>query len=60
MHIIEVNDDYINKITSGKFKIIYINEPEKIELVYNLIARNQETFFIIITIDMIDDKVEII
>ena len=45
VHIIEINHDYINKTTSGKFKIIYINKPEEMELTHNLVDRNQDTFF---------------
>ena len=45
IHIIEVKHDYINKTTSGKFKIIYINKPEEMEMAHNLIDRNKDTFF---------------
>ena len=45
VHIIEVKHDYINKTTSGKFKIIYINKPEEMETAHNLIDRNESTFF---------------
>ena len=45
VHILEVNHDYINKTTSGKFKIIYINKPEEMEMAHNLIDRNKDTFF---------------
>ena len=45
VHITEVKHDYINKTTSGKFKIIYINKPEEMEMVHNLIDRNEDTFF---------------
>ena len=44
IHIIEIKHDYINKTTSGKFKITYINKPEEMELAHNLIDRNQDTF----------------
>ncbi len=42
-HILEVNYDYQNKITSGKFKIIYINTPEEMKKAHELIDRNPET-----------------
>ena len=45
IHILEVNHDYIKKTTSGKFKIIYINKPEEMEMAHNLIDRNAGTFF---------------
>lgn len=43
--MLEVHHDYINKTTSGKFKIIYINCPEEMEIAHNLIDRNKDTFF---------------
>lgn len=45
IHMLEVHHDYINKTTSGKFKIIYINSPEEMEMAHNLIDRNEDTFF---------------
>ena len=45
IHMLEVNHDYINRTTSGKFKIIYINKPEEMEMAHNLIDRNKETFY---------------
>ncbi len=45
VHILEIKHDYINKTTSGKFKIIYINKPEEMEIAHNLIDRNENTFF---------------
>lgn len=45
VHIIEVTHDYINKTTSGKFKIIYLNTPEEMKIVFNLIDRNPKTNF---------------
>ena len=45
VHIIEVTHDYINNTTSGKFKIIYINKPEEMEMAHNLIDRNKDTFY---------------
>ena len=44
-HIVEVKHDYINKTTSGKYKIIYINKPEEMEQAHNLIDRNPDTFY---------------
>ena len=44
-HIIEVKHDYINKTTSGKFRIIYMNKPEEMEMAHNLINKNKDTFF---------------
>jgi hypothetical protein len=41
-HIVETNHDYLNKITSGKFKIIYINSPEEMKKAYDLIDRRLE------------------
>ena len=45
INVIEVKYDYINKITSGKYKITYINKPEEMETAHNLIDRNKDTFF---------------
>ena len=45
VYIVEVKHDYINKTTSGKFKIIYINRPEEMEMAHKLIDRNKDTFF---------------
>ena len=45
IHMLEVKHHYINKTTSGKFKIIYINKPEEMEIAHNLIDRNEDTFF---------------
>ena len=45
VHILEVNHDYINKTTSGKFKITYINSPEEMKLAHSIIDRNSETYF---------------
>ena len=44
IHMLEVHHDYINKTTSGKFKIIYINKPEEMNMAHNLIDRNKDTF----------------
>lgn len=45
VHVLEVNHDYINKTTSGKFKIIYINSPEEMKIAHSIIDRNSETYF---------------
>jgi len=45
VHILEIKHDYINKTTSGKFKIIYINKPEEMDMAHNLIDRNKDTLF---------------
>ena len=43
IHILEVKHDYVNKTTSGKYKIIYINTPEEMIQAHNLIDRNEQT-----------------
>ncbi|MCX6718196.1 MAG: hypothetical protein NTY81_01140 [Candidatus Staskawiczbacteria bacterium] len=43
IHILEINSDYENQITSGKFKIIYINTPEEMKKAHDLIDRNNKT-----------------
>ena len=45
IHMLEIKHDYINRTTSGKFKIIYINKPEEMEMAHNLIDRNKDTFY---------------
>lgn len=45
VHILETTSDYVNKTTSGKFKIIYINSPEEMKKAHELIDRNSETQF---------------
>jgi hypothetical protein len=42
-HIVEITYDYKNKVTSGKFEIIYINTPEEMKKAHELIDRNQKT-----------------
>ncbi len=46
IHIIEVRLDYINKTTSGKFKIIHIYSPEEMKMAHDMLDRNPETRFI--------------
>lgn len=43
VHIVEVKHDYVNKTTSGKFRIIYINTPEEMKKAHELIDRNKDT-----------------
>jgi hypothetical protein len=45
VHILEINSDYANQTTSGKFKIIYIYTPDEMEKAHDLIDRNKETRF---------------
>jgi len=42
-HILETTCDYVNKTTSGKFKIIYIYSPEEMKKIHSLIDRNKKT-----------------
>jgi len=42
-HVTEVHHDYINKTTSGKYKIIHINTPEQMRQAFDLIDRNPNT-----------------
>ncbi|MFH1031342.1 MAG: hypothetical protein V1767_02080 [Chloroflexota bacterium] len=43
VHIIETHLDYLNKTTSGTFKIIYINTPEEMKIAHHLIDQNHGT-----------------
>lgn len=45
VHMIEVTHDCINKMTSGKFRIIYINTPEEMKKAHELIDRNPATSY---------------
>jgi len=45
IHILEINSDYANQMTSGKFKIIYINTPGEMKIAHDLIDRNPKTNF---------------
>ncbi len=38
-HIIEIKHDYINKTTSGKFKIIHINSPDEMKKAFDIVDR---------------------
>lgn len=44
-HVVEIKHDYLKKVTSGKYKIIYINTPEEMKKAHELIDRNKETDF---------------
>lgn len=45
VHIVEIKHDYINKTTSGKFKIIYINTPHEMKTAFSLIDRGDGNNF---------------
>ena len=45
VYILEVKHDYVNKTTSGKFKITYINKPDEMEIAHSLINRTEDTFY---------------
>lgn len=45
IHILQVTHDYVNKTTSGKFKIIYLNTPEEMKKAHELIDRNKNTSY---------------
>ena len=42
VHVIEVTHDLVNKTTSGKFKIVYINTPMEMKKAFELIDRRSE------------------
>ena len=45
-HILSLNQDYINKTTSGTFKIIFINNPDEMRQVFKLAdQRNELNYF---------------
>lgn len=44
-HILEITHDYVNKTTSGKFKILYLYTPDEMKKAHQLIDRNEETRF---------------
>lgn len=44
-HILEITHDYENKITSGKFKIIYINTPKEMKQAHKIIDRDHKTSY---------------
>lgn len=45
VHVLSITHDYINKTTSGTFKIIYLNSPEEMRKAFELIDRNPDTDF---------------
>ena len=45
IHILEVTHNYEKKTTSGKFKIIHINNIEQMKMSHNIIDRNKNTDF---------------
>lgn len=45
VHIVEITYDYVQKTTSGKFKIIYINTPEEMKKAHELIDRRPDFAF---------------
>lgn len=45
VHILEINHDYQNQTTSGKFKIVQIYSPNEMEKAHSLIDRNERTNF---------------
>ena len=42
VHILEITHNYVNKTTSGKYKIIYINTPEEMKQAYHLIDQRPD------------------
>lgn len=44
-HIVEITHDYVNKTTSGKFKIVYLYSPEEMKKAHTFIDRGVETAF---------------
>ena len=42
VHMLEVRHDYVNKTTSGKFKIIYINTPEEMKTMFKITDQRPE------------------
>ncbi|EKD57508.1 MAG: hypothetical protein ACD_57C00259G0002 [uncultured bacterium] len=45
IHILETTCDYVNKTTSGKFKIIYIYTPQEMQKAHSMIDRDTATDF---------------
>lgn len=44
-HIVEITHDCVNAVTSGKFRIIYINTPDEMAKAHELIDRNPKTSY---------------
>ena len=45
-HVLEVIHDYEKKITSGKYKLIYIYTPEEMKYAHRLIDRVRDTDYL--------------
>lgn len=45
IHILETTCDYVKKITSGKFKILYIYTYEEMKKAHDIMDRREETHF---------------
>jgi hypothetical protein len=45
IHILEIKHDYVNKTTSGKFKIIHINSVEEMKQAHLILDRTKSTDF---------------
>ncbi|HVU75904.1 MAG TPA: hypothetical protein VHD38_03690 [Candidatus Paceibacterota bacterium] len=43
LHILEITHDYEHKTTSGKYRVIHLNEPDDMLKAHDLIDRNPET-----------------
>lgn len=46
-HILETTHNYVEKTTSGKYKIIYLNSPEEMKIAHDIIDRNPETNYFV-------------
>lgn len=42
-HITEVTHDYLNKTTSGRFKLVYIYTPDEMKKAHELVDRDAKT-----------------
>ncbi|MFA7253144.1 MAG: hypothetical protein WC107_01150 [Patescibacteria group bacterium] len=47
VHILSITHNYIDKTTSGEYKIIYLNSPEEMKKAHDLIDRNPETNYFV-------------
>ena len=45
VHIVEITQNYIKKITSGKFKIIHLYKPEEMKAMQDMVDRRSEVDF---------------
>jgi hypothetical protein len=43
VHILSITHNYLDKTTSGEYKIIYLNTPEEMKKAHDLIDRNPKT-----------------